>query len=67
MHQSYETFLRRLTLINGEETNENFHMVKCPENNEVITLSYCQNARGKDKPCEMYENKECLERYPENE
>ena len=39
--------------------------VNCPQTGAAATLAYCQNARGKDKPCEMYANKECLERWPE--
>lgn len=77
MHQSYEAFLRRLDLINGkepfpqqpeqsEEDNQpGLGIVICLENGEHVPLAYCQNARGQNKPCEMYEERSCLARWPE--
>lgn len=78
MHQSYEAFLRRLDLINGKEpfeskkeetSSENSCLslgsVVCPDDGEHKPLAYCQNAHGKDKPCERYEHRDCFARWPE--
>ena len=72
IHQSYETFLRRLDLINGKETTPpeiqpepKTGTVICPETGEAAPLAFCENAHGKDKPCERLEAQDCLARWPE--
>jgi len=68
MKISYDTFLRRTNLINGEEektqSSENsdsqgLGIIRCPTTNEHITLNTCIKA------CELYKKQECLARFPE--
>lgn len=44
---------------------QNLGTVVCPTDGEHKPIMFCENARGKDKPCELYASKECLARWPE--
>lgn len=47
------------------EHNKSMGTVKCPESKEIVTLAFCKNARGQNKPCERYIAKDCLARWSE--
>ncbi len=59
---SYETFLRRLQLINGEKESghQGFKMVVCPITQESKTEAGCENECPNP---ELFQNKECIERF----
>ncbi len=68
----YEDYLRRLKMTNNEsqeteseQPSTSMGIVVCPQNQDHVPLAFCKNARGQDTPCELFENKECLARWPE--
>lgn len=66
VNEDYAEWTRKPLEERKKETKtQNLGTVVCPIDGEHKPIMFCENARGKDKPCEMYVSQECLARWPE--